>query len=66
MHSPLHAIIRSRATPWVLLVMTLAATAFPMVHPRPAPFVSPALAEPRKPGGGGQRPTLGRYDNFLG
>jgi len=45
MHSPLQAIIRSRATPWVLLVMTLAATAFPMVHPRPAPFVSPALAE---------------------
>ena len=45
MHSPLHAIIRARATPWVLLAMTLAATAFPVIHPRPTPFVSPALAE---------------------
>jgi membrane-bound lytic murein transglycosylase D len=45
MHSPLHAIITARATPWVLLAMTVAATAFPVIHPRPAPFASPALAE---------------------
>jgi peptidoglycan lytic transglycosylase D len=45
MHSPLHAIITSRATPWVLLAMTVAATAFPVIHPRPVPFASPALAE---------------------
>jgi membrane-bound lytic murein transglycosylase D len=45
MHSPLHAIIRSRATPWVLLGMTLAATAFRVIHPPPTPVASPALAE---------------------
>src|SRR5262245_53236236 len=45
MHSPLHAVITSRATPWLLLAMTLAATAFSVIHPRPTELASPQLAE---------------------
>ena len=45
MHSPLHAIIASRATPWVLLAMTLAATGYPLIHPRPPEFASPQMEE---------------------
>jgi hypothetical protein len=45
MNSPLHAIIKSRATPWLLLAMTLAATAFPLIHPRRTAVTSPRLEE---------------------
>lgn len=45
MNSTLQAIIKSRATPWLLLAMTLAATAFAMLDPRRRAFASPELQE---------------------
>jgi peptidoglycan lytic transglycosylase D len=45
MNPTLQAIIRARATPWVLLAMTLTATAFALVSSRRRAFASPQLQE---------------------
>ncbi len=45
MNSTLQAIIRARATPWVLLAVTLTATAFALVGSRRRAFASPQLQE---------------------
>jgi membrane-bound lytic murein transglycosylase D len=45
MNPTLQAVIRARATPWVLLAMTLTATAFALVGSRRRAFASPQLQE---------------------
>src|SRR5258705_12620023 len=45
MNPTLQAIIKARATPWVLLAMTLTATAFALVGSRRKAFASPQLLE---------------------
>jgi membrane-bound lytic murein transglycosylase D len=45
MNSTLQAIIRSRATPWLLLAVTLATTAVAALDPRRRPFGSPELED---------------------
>ena len=45
MNSTLHTIIKARATPWVLLAMTLTATAFGLVGSRRRALASPQLEE---------------------
>jgi peptidoglycan lytic transglycosylase D len=45
MNSTLQSIIKARATPWVLLAMTLTATAFALVDSRRRAFASPQLEE---------------------
>jgi len=45
MNPTLQAIIKARATPWVLLAMTLTATAFALVGSRRRAFASPQLLE---------------------
>jgi len=43
MNSTLQAMIKSRATPWFLLAMTLTVTGVALLRPRPSAFVSPQL-----------------------